>query len=97
MPHATPPAYPAPPFPPGPETPIGRDPAPHPPRRTRLVGAYLLLCFAAQVWPVATLANRVEPRVLGMPFLMAWYVGGVFAVFLGLLALYRSGREDGGA
>ncbi len=51
------------------------------------------------------MANRVEPRVLGLPFLLAWIVGGVLLTSLamwGILALDRrhappssslSGRE----
>ncbi len=60
---------------------------------TVAVGLYLLLCFLAQIWPIATLANRIEPRVMGLPFLFAWYVGGVFAVFAGLLLLYIIEKE----
>lgn len=59
-------------------------------RRTRLIGLYLIACFGAQIWPIASFANRVEPRILGLPFIFAWYVGGVFAVFIGLLALYHT-------
>jgi len=57
-------------------------------RRKRLIGLYLVACFLAQIWPIATLANRVGPRILGLPFFFFLYVGGVFAVFVGLLALY---------
>ncbi len=64
---------------------------PSPRRRLRAaIGVYLALCFVAQIWPVARFANRITPRILGLPFLMAWYVGGVFAVFLGLCALYAT-------
>ncbi len=59
-------------------------------RRRRLIGAYLVLCFFAQVWPLAGLANHVTPRIAGLPFLFVWYVGGVFAVFVGLAALYAT-------
>lgn len=55
------------------------------------IGIYLLVCFLAQLWPTAALANRIEPRVLGLPFLLFWYVAGVFAVFLGLVAMYLGG------
>ena len=34
-------------------------------------------------------ANRVEPRILGMPFLLAWVVGWLF-ITVGIMALvYR--------
>ncbi len=60
------------------------------------IGAYLLACFLAQLWPLAAVANRIEPRIVGLPFLMFWYVAGVFAVFLGLLALYVLGADGSG-
>jgi crotonobetainyl-CoA:carnitine CoA-transferase CaiB-like acyl-CoA transferase len=34
--------------------------------------------------------------VLGLPFLFVWYVGGVFAVFAGLVALYLIEEEGRG-
>jgi hypothetical protein len=45
---------------------------------------------------VAAFANRIEPRVLGLPFLMFWYVAGVFAVFGGLLVMYVRGTKGEG-
>lgn len=56
-----------------------------------------MVCFFAQLWPLAAWANRIEPRVFGLPFLMFWYVAGVFAVFLGLLAMHVLGAERRGS
>jgi len=56
---------------------------------------YFLACFAANVWPVATLANRIYPMVFGIPFFFFWTIVWSFLVFLGVLALYLSeGRAD---
>ena len=42
-------------------------------RAARIIAALYLLGFAAAVtWPGMTLFNRVEPKVLGLPFNMAW-------------------------
>ena len=35
------------------------------------------------------LANRIEPRVFGIPFLAAWIAGWVLLTPLFLFALYR--------
>ena len=34
--------------------------------------------------------ERIEPRVLGLPFAMAWNVGWVFASFVALLLYDRA-------
>ncbi len=42
-------------------------------RVARIIAALYLLAFAAAVtWPGMTLFNRVEPKVLGLPFNMVW-------------------------
>lgn len=57
---------------------------------------YFLVCTLAMIWPGAVLANRIEPIILGLPFLFFWYVVWIFMVFLGTLILYRleHGGED---
>ncbi len=52
------------------------------------MGLYFSVCFLAQVWPMASLANRIEPFVLGLPFFFFWYVAWVWVIFLGLVILY---------
>lgn len=53
------------------------------------IGLYFLVCTLAMIWPGAVIANRIEPMILGLPFLFFWYVFWVFAVFVGTLILYR--------
>lgn len=49
--------------------------------------------LAALVWPGIDLAaNRVEPRVLGLPFSIAWVAGWALAS-CGVLALYLALTE----
>lgn len=62
--------------------------------RTTLAVSYFGACLLAQVWPSAAWANRVEPRVMGLPFLFFWYVAGILAVFAGLLVLYLLERAE---
>ncbi|CAN5552402.1 hypothetical protein BH24ACT22_BH24ACT22_21050 [soil metagenome] len=60
-------------------------------KRRIIVGMsiYFLVCTLAMIWPGAVVANRIEPMILGLPFLFFWYVAWVFMVFLGTLILYR--------
>lgn len=37
-----------------------------------LAGIYLVLMLVAITWPGVIPFNRVEPTVLGLPFVMAW-------------------------
>ncbi|MFV2007166.1 MAG: DUF3311 domain-containing protein [Longimicrobiales bacterium] len=41
----------------------------------RAVAAFLLFFVFVVTWPGILPFNRVEPRVLGMPFVMAWQAG----------------------
>lgn len=47
---------------------------------------YFLLFAGAVTWPGMLLGNRIEPRILGLPFAMiwvaAWVLGGGVALFL---------------
>lgn len=62
--------------------------------RHLLLGVYALLCLASQTWPgYAWLGARIEPRVLGVPFSLAWVVGWVMLTFVVLLA-YDATRPD---
>ena len=54
------------------------------------------LLFGAMSWPGILLGNRVEPFVLGFPFLFFWFIAVIVAQLVSLLLLYRSeykGRE----
>lgn len=56
--------------------------------------AFALFClsaFVALTWPLyPALGNRIEPRVLGLPFSLAWIVGWTVASLLALV-LYEWG------
>lgn len=51
---------------------------------------YFLVCFVANVWPVASIANRIEPFILGLPFFIFWTVLWSLLIFAGIVALYVS-------
>jgi len=53
--------------------------------------AYFVVATASLIWPVyPALGNRIEPRLLGLPFSLT-YVLGVVIVNTGVLAaLYRA-------
>ena len=48
-----------------------------------------VLAFAAMTWPGLLLVNRVDPRVLGLPFHMAWFAFWILAVFVVLWIVDR--------
>lgn len=52
------------------------------------MGIYFGICTIAMIWPGAVIANRIEPVILGLPFLFFWYVAWVFMVFVGCVVLY---------
>ncbi|MGE0441577.1 MAG: DUF3311 domain-containing protein [Gemmatimonadales bacterium] len=39
-------------------------------------------------------ANRLEPRILGLPFLLAWIVGWVLATSATMALVYRLDRRE---
>lgn len=49
---------------------------------------YFTVCMAAFIWPLATAANTIEPRVLGFPFIVAWFVFWVLVIFVGSVGMY---------
>jgi len=56
-----------------------------------LFGTFVAVCLAALVWPVyAWAGERIEPRVLGLPFALTWNVGWVVASFVALLLYDRA-------
>lgn len=73
---------------------------------TRLTFTFLAVMTVAVTWPGLTLANRVDPRILGFPFNFAWVSGWIIASFVVLVMLDRSvtaqkksdaSTDDGGA
>ncbi|HFE46146.1 MAG TPA: hypothetical protein ENJ18_11745 [Nannocystis exedens] len=56
---------------------------------TRLGVAYFVLATALLVWPIfPALGNRIEPRVLGLPFSLVYVLAVIVANTLVLAALY---------
>ena len=64
--------------------------------KTRLFVAYFSICFIANIWPLVSFANRIEPRLFGLPFLFLWCILWSCLVFAGLVALYLSGQKQQG-
>lgn len=50
--------------------------------------SYFTVCMLAFIWPLAASANSIEPRVLGLPFIIAWFLIWVFVVFAGSVGMY---------
>ncbi len=72
--------------------PPGTDPA-FRRRRTVFLAIYLVVA-ALLVWPVYTLAGRVFPLILGLPFALAWVVGVLAIMFGALLWLFHHEAPD---
>ena len=71
-----------------------------PPRRARALdvafAAYCLTTMAALTWPVYAWAGaRIEPRIVGVPFSMAWVILWVLLTLVALV-LYESLRGRAG-
>ncbi|MGM0832108.1 DUF3311 domain-containing protein [Halomonas qinghailakensis] len=49
-----------------------------------LIGLHFTLCTLAMIWPGALIANRIEPTVLGLPFLFFWYILWMLVLFIGM-------------
>jgi hypothetical protein len=57
---------------------------------TRLAVLYFAAATAALVWPLYPwLGNRIEPRVLGLPFSLVWILAIIASNFCVLVLLYR--------
>ena len=56
-----------------------------------LFATHCLLTLAAVTWPgYAYLGNRIEPRVLGLPFSLAWLIGWILATLVALVLYERA-------
>ena len=55
-------------------------------RRGWFIIAYFVVMFALTQWPFLAWANRIEPLILGLPFLYA-YLCIVYALMLGGVGL----------
>ena len=62
--------------------------------RHALYALFALFCLAAVSWPgYALFGNRVEPFVLGLPFLLVWNILWVALALTGLVVYHLTGRE----
>ncbi|MDH3734051.1 MAG: hypothetical protein OEU54_10975 [Gemmatimonadota bacterium] len=52
------------------------------------VSIFYILLFFALIWPVYPRFATIEPRVLSVPFSLAYVVGGLLLSFFVLLAVY---------
>ena len=60
--------------------------------RERLAIAYFVVSTGVLVAPVYTaLGNRIEPRVLGLPWSLVYILGVIAANFAVLVWMYRKG------
>jgi|GEM_PF-1685721 len=65
-------------------------------RRRRLIFCALALVIGgALIWPVYPRFATLEPMVLGLPFGIAWVIGALLVMFVGLAWLYRGDRDLG--
>lgn len=57
---------------------------------TRLSLLYFALATATLVWPIyPRFGNRIEPRVLGLPWSLVWVLGVIACNFAVLVVLFR--------
>ena len=62
--------------------------------RRGLFACYVLVGALALTWPgLALVGNRVEPYVLGLPFVFFWNVLWVGLSFVVLIVYHATGRE----
>lgn len=66
------------------------------PLRHRLLLGLVLAALAATCWPLYLPGARMAPYIFGLPFALAWLVGIIVIVFLGLLATFRADMRAGG-
>ena len=50
---------------------------------------YFLVCVLALIWPGATIANRIDPMIMGLPFFIFWTLVWLFMCFIGLVICYN--------
>ncbi|SJL84237.1 DUF3311 domain-containing protein [Vibrio palustris] len=55
---------------------------------------YFLICAMAMIWPGATLANHIEPMIIGLPFYLFWYFAWLLVTFVGLIICYQIENDE---
>lgn len=71
--------------------PTSNDPA-KPPRRTPVRVVVLALVPALALTVGIPFANRLEPTIMGLPFLLAWIVGWIILTPVFMSVVYRLDR-----
>ena len=62
--------------------------------RNILFGCYVVICALAVTWPgYALVGNRVEPFILGLPFVFAWTILWVGLTFVVLVLYHVTGKD----
>lgn len=56
--------------------------------KIRLVWGFLCLTWLGYIWPLVGIGNRIEPFVLGLPFLFFWFIALIAVQFVTMLILY---------
>lgn len=59
-------------------------------RRALLASLYFVAMAVAVTFPGVIPFNRIRPFVLGVPFVLVWYLAWVTGALLVFLALYRT-------
>ena len=55
--------------------------------------AYILAMAIALTFPALDPFNTIEPRILGVPFVFAWYLFWIVGAFVVLSLLYKAYEE----
>ena len=64
-------------------------------RNTRWFIIFAVFIALVMIFPIFGLANRVEPRVLGVPFSMIWVIFWIGVEFVVLVAFFLSEEKRG--
>lgn len=64
--------------------------------RHLLLGLFCVVCLVAVAVP-GVIGDRIEPRILGLPFALAWNVGWVALSFGVMLAFHLADGGERGA
>lgn len=55
-----------------------------------LAFAYFIAMTVLVTFPGLSVANRVEPYILGLPFVLAWFMGWMIGALVVLFFLHRA-------
>ena len=55
---------------------------------------YFIAMAVFLTFPGVTIANRVEPYIFGLPFILAWYMGWIVGALIVFSFLYRHAQRQ---